>query len=274
MNECFSKYFILNGSPVPSENFENSLVYEGESVYEVLRAMNGAPVFFDDHMDRLEQSVRNTGKSPLADRNALKRDIQLLYRSDKKREVNLKIVFNYNNEVSNYLVYNIEPIYPTAEQYREGVKGVLCHAERSDPESKVINHKLRTTIYHKLIVEGAYEALLVNNDGLITEGSRSNIFFARDNVLYTAPDELVLGGITRKHLLRICSDLKIPVRFECVKASGYDRFETAFMTGTSPVVLPFNMIDKTPLRVDHPLVKKLRDMYFEKMDSSIREFRK
>ena len=97
------------------------------------------------------------------------------------------------------------------------MKGILFFAERKDPESKVINHKLRSSIYHKLIHEGGYEALLVNENNLITEGSRSNIFFLKGETLVTAPDNVILNGITRKHILEICRENKIKVEFACVK---------------------------------------------------------
>ena len=58
MNECFGKKFILNGELHPSDHFDNSLVYEGDSIYEVIRMIKGNPVFFHDHMERLESSIR------------------------------------------------------------------------------------------------------------------------------------------------------------------------------------------------------------------------
>ncbi|MGQ9620203.1 MAG: aminotransferase class IV, partial [Bacteroidales bacterium] len=216
MSECFGNYYIHNGTLQPVELFDNSLVYEGESVYEVLRMMKGLPVFFDDHVTRLESSTRFQKKLMLAGREQLRKDILKLSETEKIKDVNLKIVFNYNGSTGNYLVYFIEPVYPTAEQYRKGVKCVLFHAERKDPESKFINHKLRSEIYYKLIIENAYEALLVNKENCITEGSRSNVFFIKEEKLVTAPDKFVLGGITRTHILDICRENSIKVELVCV----------------------------------------------------------
>ena len=123
------------------------------------------------------------GKKLLADEPALKASIIRLIDTEKKSDINLKIVFNYRNEAENYLVYLIESIYPTQDQYEKGVKGILYFAERKDPESKVINQNLRISISAKLKSEGAYEALLVNENNEITEGSRSNIFFLRNETL-------------------------------------------------------------------------------------------
>jgi len=273
MNECYGKKFILNGTLQPVELFDKSMVYEGDSVYEVIRMVKGIPIFFPDHMERLATSVKLQKKEPLADISELRKAILNLTRSDKKRETNLKIVFNYNNGSTNYLIYFIQPIYPSEDQYKKGVKGILFFAERKDPESKVINHKLRTFIYHKLILEGAYEAILVNENNLITEGSRSNIFFLKGDTLVTAPDNAILNGITRKHLLEICKENQIKVELSLVDVDDITNYDAVFMTGTSPVVLPFNCINDKFFNVKFELIDRLRKLYLQRAEESIRYFR-
>jgi branched-chain amino acid aminotransferase len=273
MNECSGNKFILNGELQSVENFDNSMVYEGDSVYEVIRMIKGNPVFFHDHMDRLAGSVKIQGKEMLADFSVLRKAIITLTRAERRKETNLKIVFNYDNGDINYLVYYIEPIYPSAEQYRAGVKGILFHAERKNPESKVINHKLRSAIYHRLILESAYEALLVNEEDLITEGSRSNIFFLKADILVTAPDNMILNGITRKYILEICSQNGIKVELRCVSINDLSGFDSVFMTGTSPMVLPFCRIEDKSFNVDLPMIVRLRELYISKAEESIRDFR-
>ena len=273
MNECYGKEFILNGDLQPGGLFDNSMVYEGDSIYEVIRMVKGNPVFFEDHMERLALSVKLQRKEPLADVPSLRKAILNLSRSDRKKEANLKIVFNYNKESNTYLVYNIEPIYPSQDQYKRGVKGILFYAERKNPESKVINHKLRSSIYHKLILEGAYEALLVTANNLITEGSRSNIFFMKGDTLVTAPDKVILNGITRKHILEICRENKIKVELVCVKVEDITDYDAVFMTGTSPIVLPFYCIDDKYFNIKIPLMDRLRNLYMIKAEESIRNFR-
>jgi branched-chain amino acid aminotransferase len=273
MNECYGKKFILNGAMHPCDMFDNSLVYEGDSIYEVIRMVKGSPVFFHDHMERLETSIKLRQKYPLTDISTLRKDIINLTKSDKKKEANLKIVFNYNKESANYLIYFIEPIYPTEEQYKTGVKGILYYAEREEPESKVIDHKLRSSIYHRLILEGGTEALLVNKDNLITEGSRSNIFFIKRDTLFTAPDNVILNGITRKYILDICRENSISVELSCVKVEELKKFDAVFMTGTSPMVLPFYCIGDICFKVNMPVIVRLRQLYIEKALGSISLFR-
>ncbi|MBI5009739.1 MAG: aminotransferase class IV family protein [Bacteroidia bacterium] len=273
MDECYGKYFIRNGEKLSSDLFSSSLVYEGDSVYEVIRMVKGIPVFFEDHMMRLKNSASLQKKELGTDTDTIRRDIIMLTNAEKTEEVNLKIVFNYNEKSSGYLIYFIEPVYPTRAQYRNGVKGILFNAERKDPASKVINHKLRSDIYHKLILGRAYEALLVDHKNRITEGSRSNIFFIRDNVLYTAPDEIILSGITRKYILDICLEKNLKVIFEPVKADEIHDYDSVFMTGTSPMVLPFRTVNDFSFNVRHPLISELRSLYIKRAADSIRNFR-
>lgn len=273
MNECYGKYFIQNGELQPVELFDSSLVYEGESVYEVIRLVKGSPVFFYDHMERLATSVRNLKKDMLADDAFIAEGIVKLLHSNKKKDINIKIVYNYNEGSQNCLIYFIESVYPSVNQYKKGVKGILFLAVRKDPESKVINHKLRSEIAHRLINEGGYEAILVNKENLITEGSRSNIFFLRSDMLVTAPENMILKGITRKYILDICEKNNIVVKFECVNANDISGYEAAFMTGTSPMLLPYCCIDDVRFNVKLPLMEELRKVYVSKVEESIRLFR-
>jgi branched-chain amino acid aminotransferase len=153
------------------------------------------------------------------------------------------------------------------------LKVFFFFAERKDPESKVINHKLRSSIYHKLIHDGGYEALLVNENNQITEGSRSNVFFMKGDTLFTAPDSAVLNGITRKHILEICSENNIRVDFLCVNAEEITQYDAVFMTGTSPSVLPFYCIDNKLFNVKIPMIERLRNLYLQKAEASIDLFR-
>jgi len=232
----------------------------------------GVPLFFSDHYARLISSILNRKRTNLSTFNNLRRDIKTLAEIEKTEEANLKIVFNYNNPTSDYLVYFIKASYPSDAQYKEGVKGTLFRAERTDPASKVIHRELKSAIEAKLASEKAYEVLLVNDKNLITEGSRSNIFFIKGETLYTAPDNLVLGGITRKHLIGLCNETGIEVCFECVNADEIQSYDSVLMSGTSPILLPFKHIDNYEFIVENSAVEKLRDMFMQKAEQSINDF--
>ena len=122
-------------------------------------------------------------------------------------------------------------------------------------------------------MKGGYEALLVNENNLITEGSRSNIFFLRNNILFTAPDNMILNGITRKYILEICSENNITVKYEPVNADEISDYDAVFMTGTSPMVLPFNRIDDKFFSVKCAFSGKTPETLYLKVEESIRLLR-
>jgi branched-chain amino acid aminotransferase len=272
MAECTGKHFILNGELTSVAKFDESLVYHGESIYEVIRLIKGIPLFFTEHCERLDNSFYLQRRVKLQNSQELKRDILLLTESENSGNINIKIVFNFNRS-SNYLIYQIPSTYPSDKQIIKGVRGTIFEAERTDPESKTVSRKLREVINDHLLIENSYEAILINKEGYITEGSRSNIFLLNGDELFTAPDNSVLNGITRKQIINICSEMRIPVIYALVHKNQLSDFKTVFMTGTSPGILPFCSIDKIKLNPENKLLPLLRLYYNNKMEESLIRFK-
>ena len=95
----------------------------------------------------------------------------------------------------------------------------------------------------------------------------------KGETLVTAPDGLVLNGITRKHILNICRQNLVKLELRCINVKEISEYDAVFMTGTSPMVLPFCLVDDISFNVELPLMKKLRDLYILKAEESIRLFR-
>jgi branched-chain amino acid aminotransferase len=157
---------------------------------------------------------------------------------------------------------------------REGVPLILYHAERLDPGVKTMNNRLRLSVSSELAGRNAYEALLVNRDGFITEGSRSNIFFVAENgAIRTAPDSMVLSGITRRYVTDIIRKEGIRLVYEAVKESDAGRFRSAFITGTSPMVLAVRSIEGLQFDVADPLIGRLREAYSLLVEQSMSDYK-
>lgn len=86
--------------------------------------------------------------------------------------------------------------------------------------------------------------------GHVTESASSNVFFVIDGALVTAPDEAVLGGITRRVVLRLAGDLGIDVQRRPVRLTELERATEAFITATSVAILPVRRLQG---RVLHPI---------------------
>lgn len=272
MSECYSKIFIENGQICDSSIFDISKIFEDEVVYEVIRVRKGIPIFLPDHFERLGNSASYSGNELLLNFDELREQILKLIHLSGIKEGNIKVSLKYSPSYTGYLIYFIKAQYPGPDLYENGVKGILYYAERRNPVAKVFNHKLRSAIYSELIQANAYEALLVNRKGCITEGSRSNVFFIRDKYIFTAPDECVLGGITRKKILKICEEKNFYLEFRCLHTSELGSIDSAFMTGTSPNVLPFNSIGDYSFNVNNQMLKVIAKRYMQLVGTYMKEF--
>ena len=108
-----------------------------------------------------------------------------------------------------------------------------------------------------------YEVILVDRKGQITEGSRSNVFFIKNGELYTSPLKQVLPGVTRDKIIEIVKGKGIAVHEDPIPASSVADFDAAFISGTSPKVLPIASLGDVTYDVNDPLLRHLMDWYDE-----------
>ena len=272
MTECTGQRYYHNGRMHECRDFPLPLVYEGETVYEVIRVIRAVPRFLEDHLDRLFHTADISGRKIPKSRAEIVAAIQRVIRENDFGEGNLKVIFNFgegDREPRHFLVYRVEHLYPSQEQYEKGVSCILYLGERPRPEAKIIHQGLRLAIYHRLIATGRYEALLVNRQGYLTEGSRSSLFLVRGGQVFTAPAAMVLPGISRKHVLQLCRRLSIPVAEQAVHVDDLPDMEALFLTGTSINVLPVNSVGEMTFDARHPLVRKLMKAYEEVVEEYV-----
>lgn len=271
MAECFRKKFILNDEVKACDEFEEEFLNKGKSLYEVIRIIEGVPLFLEDHLERLENSASVTGTELWMNKIEIKNKIQKLCQENNVFEGNVKIIFNYRDEKNTFLVYFLKHKYPTEAMYKNGILTALYNAERENPNAKVINMNLRE-ITNKIIKEtGVYEVLLVDKNGYITEGSRSNVFMIKGNKVYTSPIEDVLPGITRKYILYVCKGLGLQLVEKKIKYSEINELDALFISGTSPKVLPICAVENNRYNPENIIVQQIKKGYDKIIENYINE---
>lgn len=261
MSECFRYLYLHNDKLKASESFKDTYLLRGTSLYEVVRIISGKAVFLCEHYSRLTKSAKKVGLEIMYNFEQLHGCIKTLVEKNDCKEGNIKLVFNFDGKDKNFYAYFVQHYYPTASQYKNGVRTLIHQAERPTPTAKVYNHKLRSKTNNLIAEAGIFEVILLNKLGNITEGSRSNLFFIKDNALYTSPDNEVLNGIVRSKVLKIADQLGIPVHYRSISYDEIPQYEAAFLTGTSPMVLPISRINSISFSVDHQLLFDIFDAY-------------
>jgi branched-chain amino acid aminotransferase len=144
--------------------------------------------------------------------------------------------------------------------------------ERPQPNAKSLKGSFSQNLSQLKEQEDIDEILLVGNDSTITEGSKSNIFFIKQNQLFTAKKNTVLPGITRQKIIELCHKHNIPCHESVIKLSELKNMEAAFITGTSPMVMPVRRIDDVEMEINHPLIKTSMELYTAFSESDIKSF--
>lgn len=257
---------LFNNQPIDNSEFSEDILNHGLSIYEVCRVFRGKVIFLDDNLARLANSIKKSGVE--LDLSALRVGEKLdhLIQLEHIKEGNIKYVLRLTSAGMDEYIYQIPHSYPREEAYEEGVDTATFRAMRQNAEVKYINTDLREATNAIIREKNVYEVLLVDNDGCLTEGSRSNTFFIKDNTLYTAPLPYVLPGTSRKRVLTLCQENRIPVIEEKVHLDELPHFDAAFITGTSPLVLPIRRIDTLHFDPRHPLLRQVMESYFHLLE--------
>jgi len=251
-------YFVNNGKILPTTEFYCNFNEKSRVLYEVIRVKESAPIFFNQHIERLEKSVKILGLiSP--DTEKIKQMVIDLLKVNPINENNFRIslIYNDTSEYPDLLIYFIPSYYPSTIQREIGVALKTFHAFRDNPNIKVENRTLRMEADRIIKESGCYEILLVNDEEFVTEGSRSNVFFVKNNSIITPPINMVLGGITRQVVIEIAKKVNIPIIESTVKVNEINKFDGAFITGTSPGLLPIAKIDDICYNVKSALMNEL-----------------
>ena len=255
------KYYIKADQLTPIGQFDESIFEKGESVYEVVRVFKGKPLFLKEHLSRMQNSLDITYGNFNCSKNTLKELFYLLIQANSIREGNIKIELRKEANHFLRLLYFIPHRYPTQNQIQNGIQMRFQFDERPSPNAKISNWKVRGNANSIIDKHQIYETLLVNSDGYITEGSRSNIFFIKDKQLFSAPEKWILAGITRTKVMAICGNLNINLVYQKIHYSELSQFEAAFITGTSPGVLQLRLIEDVEFNIDHPIYKLIFNEY-------------
>lgn len=259
---------LQNNIPQDNSVFSEKTLETGLSIYEVIRIFRGHPIFLNDNLLRLANSLKKSNIGIDVPGLHIPDKLNRLIALEHIEDGNLKYVLHFTtgNTPDEY-IFRIPHSYPSETDYKNGVDTITYHVMRENPEIKYINGELRILANRLMQEYHVYEILLTDNEGYITEGSRSNVFFIKNGVLYTASTAYVLPGTSRKRVFDICKQHGITIVEERVSVSAIAEYEAAFITGTSPLILPVRRIDDIALNPQDQLLKKLMDHYFSLVES-------
>ena len=238
----------------------------GDCVFDVARTFNGKSFRMREHVDRLYRSLRYVRIDPGLSRDEMERiSEEVVSRNEHLRaDVGDYQIWQFVTRGRGRWAHKAGPpavgvctrqvgFSRFAHLYREGAHGVIVRprrfsADALDPKVKNfsrMNFNLAELEASDVDPEGW--PILMDSRGSITEGVGYNVFIVTGGVIRTAGDRGVLQGVSRGMVFDLGKELGIPVVEEDLQPYDVYTADEAFLTSTSPCVLPVTRVDRRPI---------------------------
>jgi branched-chain amino acid aminotransferase len=260
------KKIMHNGQIVPAP--ESMPESQSVKIYEVIRVIEGVCLFLEDHLARLVNSARLAGEPLPATDQQFAQMMKELVEANMNKEGNIQLTVSFSGREADYHAHYIPHYYPSKDQYNNGISVKALKKERPNPNAKILHQEIKKEVEVILTDKNIYEVILVDNDGFLTEGSKSNLFFIQEAKVITAPFQRILPGVTRKYILQSCIKLKLDIEERCLHYKELPAVQGAFISGTSPKALPVSKFDTYSIPADNAMMRDIMNCY----DSIITEY--
>jgi branched-subunit amino acid aminotransferase/4-amino-4-deoxychorismate lyase len=242
------EYCSMNGILVPASSAlipvdDIDFAY-GFGVYETLKVRKRILYFPELHEERLFHSAKIIGLAHLLRPGEVKGFTIDLIRANRTENANVKILLigADSPEKARLFIMTLNPLFPERRDYKNGAAAVIYPGERLFPEAKTLNMLMSTIAFRSARRAGAYDAILRDGDGLLTEGTRTNLFFTDGERVFTPPGHRVLEGVTKITLTSALRAAGIEVEERDLPETDLERYPGYFLTSTSTKVMPLRLI--------------------------------
>jgi branched-chain amino acid aminotransferase len=225
--------------------YDHGFLY-GDGVFEGIRVYNSHVFKLEEHLNRLYDSAKSIALSIPLGKVEFREAILETIRKNSLRDAYLRVVVTrgYGDlglnpvkcaKASVVIIADyIAPLY-------EGIsaKAIVAATRRNNPDSldpqiKSLNYLNNILAKMEANRAGVDEAIMLNQQGMVCEGTSDNLFVVKNGILITPPlSDGALGGITRSAVLELAAQLKIPVEEKSITVHEIMASDEAFLTGTA-----------------------------------------
>lgn len=253
--------------------------FEGVRAYETER---GTCIFkLQEHTDRLFRSGHILKMNIPFSKEQVNEAQRAVVRENNLREAYLRPLIFFGSEGMGLRADNLKvhvmvaawswPSYMSPEAKEKGIKVRVSsytrhHVNISMTKAKASGHYINSMLaLDEALRSGCEEALLLDPEGYVAEGSGENIFIVRDGVLYTPELTACLDGITRRTIFTLAEEVGLKVVEKRITRDEVYVADEAFFTGTAAEVMPIREVDGREIGSGSrgPITEKLQTMYFD-----------
>ncbi len=256
-------------------------VFEGVRAYD---AEQGTAIFrLKDHTDRLFRSAHILQMKIPFDKDTLMQAQIDAVRDNNLNSAYLRPMCFYGSEGMGIRAHNLKVhviiaawewgAYLGQDALEKGIRIATSsftrhHVNITMCKAKANGNYMNSMLaLHEALDNGYDEAMLLDNEGYVAEGSGENIFLVRDGVLYTPDLTSALEGITRDTIVTLAKDQGLEIREKRITRDEVYIADEAFFTGTAAEVTPIREVDNRTIGsgTRGPITEKLQSLYFDQV---------
>lgn len=253
----------VGGKVVPREDAKvsvfDSAVQGGDAVWEGLRVYDKGIFCLDKHLDRLEASARALAFQNIPSRDEIKKAIfETLAANEMRDKTHIRLTLTRGEKVTSGMDPRLNTkgccLIVLAEwkdlvyDNTEGIRVITSAQRRNAPQfldSKIHHNNLLNNIIAKIQanVAGVDAAVMLDDNGFVSELNDTNVFMARDGVVFTPHADACLPGITRSLVIETCHSLGIKCHEKNLSLTEFYNADEVFACGTMGELTPVKEID-------------------------------
>jgi len=272
-------FVFLNGEIVPEDRalisvFDRGFLY-GDGLFEGIRIFNGKLFRWNQHLQRFQHGSEFLKIAVPFSAEALADFTQRLIAENQMPNSLLRLTLSRGIGQRGYSPKNakqptlVMATYPMPDadpsnppHLRVFISSFRLPAGEPLARFKNLNKLPQVLARAEADADGADEALLLNSDGYVVEGSTSNLFWIRGETVCTPPlPSGILPGVTRAVVLELCEKIGIQTREENITPAELHKMDGAFLSMSSSGIAEITLLDGKPLKRS-PAPKKLSEAYW------------
>lgn len=231
----------------------------GDGVYEVIPAYAGRLFRFQEHIERLNNSLKAIRLTLNISFPQWQEIIQQLIQKNGEGDWSIYLHITRGvakrdhsfpaKEVEPTIFIMCNPIYPQSESIKEkGIKAVTLIDNRwLNCHIKAISLLPNILLRQQATDAGSYEAILIR-EGLATEGAASNLFIVKNNILYTPPkSNHLLPGVTRDLIVELSKNNNIQILEQNIPKQQLQTADEIWLTSSTKEIMPVTKLDEQPV---------------------------
>ena len=280
-------FIHVNGELLPRKEAKvsvfDSIVQNGDGVWEGLRVYPEGIVCYDKHLTRLQEGAHALGYEGVPTKNEIKKAIkETLDANGMNDDTHIRLTLTRGEKVTSGMDSRLNQsgccLIVLAEwkkkvyDFSKGIRAISSSIRRSIPaflDSKIHHNNMLSLVIAKMHanIAGFDAAVMLDERGFVAELNDTNLFMTKNNKVYTPFPHACLPGITRGTFMELLKENNIEIEERDLTLVEFINADLVFATGTNGEITPVTEMEGREIKCDQDFLEKIKNLFEAKLPS-------